>query len=264
MRGQIGPALLGAALAAVGVVTAALFTPLGQEMTSWVSDKFGWGKTEGQVTALPLLDPCEQDWVMPAKERDEADAAYRKDAENAWKEEGLVSWLKAHDAIALKTSTVDIDVSTDSQENAVLHDVRIKVTDRKESPELAAFQPECGGPGYYYSFGVPLHELPVGRSVSVREMARRWPDLVVLPSEETGADASAAEVTERARPLTLPMTMSVEDIAKLRIKAFTDKGLCQWEIQLVWAVAGDEERHTETIDFEGEPFRTAALPETRG
>lgn len=260
MRVPTGSTLLTAGLSVVGVVALALFTPLSQELTSWISDTTGWGKTEGQVTAVPLLDPCEQDWAMPTKERDAAATEYGKSMEGAWQEEGLPTWLKEHGAVALNTSTVDIDVSTDSAEKAVLHDVRIKVTERRESSELAAFQPGCGGPGYYYSFAVPLHKLPVGRAVSVREMADRWRDLVVLPEKETGTGAGAEDSIERARPLRLPMTMSNEDPAKLRIKAFTDIGICAWEIQLEWAVVGDEERHTETIDFENEPFQTAALP----
>ncbi|MFJ2017906.1 hypothetical protein [Streptomyces nodosus] len=252
-------------LAVLGAIAVAMFTPLGTEITSWVSDLTGWGKPEGSVAVAPLLHPCEQKWAMPPAKRNEAAAAYAREKDGLWKDDaGLISWLKTHEAIALNSSTIDVDVSTDARDKAVLHDVRVRVTRREPAPELAALQPSCGGPGYYYSFGVPLHELPVGRTVSVREMYERWRDEVVLPEEETGQGARANSDTESARPLTLPMTMSVEDPASLRIKAFTKEDLCEWEIELVWTMAGEDERHTETVDFDGDPFKTVAQPDRDG
>ncbi|MDX3854960.1 hypothetical protein PV679_30750 [Streptomyces sp. AK02-01A] len=206
--------------------------------------------------ALPVVSPCDQQWAIPPGRYGAALDEFRQRADGDWQTESLIAWLKKHDAVAQNTFTLYLDTSTTGKK-ATLHDIRVKVISRKETPRLKPFRPGCGGPGYYHSFSIPLRQLPVGRAVSVREMYQRWPDQVALGAEAMAGAELDQLGADRARPLQLPLTMSSDDPESLRILAVAEDGYYAWELQLVWAVAG-ENPETHTVDFDGAPFRTAA------
>jgi hypothetical protein len=243
-------------LALVGV---ALFTPV-EERLSAVSDRIldklpGIGGEDGEsvrVTAEPWVAPCQQDWGLTSGSGAAAGEAYWDLAQDAALPE-LHAWLNERDAVALDTATVDIFAAGSPEEGATLKDIQILVRDRRDAKPLERMQhPPCGGEAYY-SFSVPLDELPVDQPMSIRDIQKRWPEEVL--SDELFPPDELPSI-DRVRKLRLPLELTAKHNQELRAQVVAERFYCEWEIRLVWTVPGSDSQTT-TVDFGGEPFRTA-------
>lgn len=258
---------LGLVAAAVGAVSLTFFGPFGNEITSWVEDTFGWGKaaTESEVGVghPDSVSLCGGDWAMPLEEAERAKAELREHkGDDQWPGGDMDAWLNDHQAAERLNSRIYLDLFTDSSQKAVLHDVRIKVTARTPAPKMEAFD-SCPPPHatqdpehvYYRTMDIPLHALPVGHTVSVKEIPR-WSG---RPGASTSTSSPAeGEPMTNNRPMAFPLALSAQDPASLIVQAFTDRGLCEWEIYMVISTPGNGGFQTKKVDFSGHPFRTVA------
>jgi hypothetical protein len=247
----------GAAVALIGLALTAVFTPVGSALSAGVESLIGVSDDNVEVTARPLLSPCDQPWALP-KDRAHLlpEPGTPKSLELMNDSAAMRKWLVENDGAALGELSVDVLLAGSSQRVVTLLDVKIKVTGQRPAPPMEKLVVPCGGPGLFHWFHVPLDRLPVGRAVSLREIYDRWPQIAVPPTPDPQQDPIMSEQAESLQQLRLPIEISESDSETLRIVAEATGCDCRWTIELVWAVAGQEPR-TRTVDFDGRPFRTA-------
>jgi hypothetical protein len=246
----------GTVVAVIGLFLGAVFTPLGTEIGDMVARITGAGGDELEITAQPVLNPCDQAWgVTKSQGYQPPDGGTPESRKLMEGDDAMREWIKKHDAASLDELSLNIIVAGSSARVATLLDVRVKVLAKAPARPMEPLAVPCGGPGFFHWFHIPLDLLPVGRAVSVSEIYDRWPATAVPPSPDPNKEPIAAEQAESVRPLSLPLEVSAADSESLRVVAEAKDCDCRWEIQLVWGVAGQDVR-TATVDMDGRPFRT--------
>jgi hypothetical protein len=243
-------------VAVIGLLLGAVFTPLGTEIEDMVTRITGAGGDELEVTAQPVLSPCDQAWgVAKGQGYQPPDSDSPESRKLMEGYAAMREWIKRHDAASLDDLSLNIFVAGSSTRVATLLDVRVKVLEKAPAQPVEPLSVQCGGPGFFHWFHIPLDLLPVGRAVSAGEIYDRWPSTAVPPSPDPSKQPELAGQAENVRPLSLPLEVSAADSESLRVVAEATDCDCRWEIQLVWDVPGQDVRTT-TVNMDGRPFRT--------
>jgi hypothetical protein len=246
----------GASLAACGVLIAAVLSPVGDVVREHVKGLLGSDEVVARVTADALHSPCVQAYGVPKAEESvlprDGTAQMRQLIDDP---RALRRWVKAHDVAFLGDLSLDIFSATRSPEVLTLQDIRVTVVSKHPAGRMEPLAAACGGAGLFHWFHVPLDRLPVGRTVSVREIYQRWPQAAVPPPPDAREEPELAQQAEQLRQLRLPLEVSAGDPEDIRIVAEAEHCDCRWRAELVWVQPGKDPVKT-VVDLDGRPFRT--------
>jgi hypothetical protein len=246
----------GTVVALIGLFLGAVLTPLGTEIEDLVTRITGAGGDELEVTAQPVLSPCDQAWGVATSQGYQPPDIDSPESRKLMEGGGAMQeWIRKHDAASLDDLSLNIFLAGSSTRVATLLDIQVKVLEKAPAQPMKPLSVPCGGPGFFHWFHIPLDLLPVGRAVSASEIYDRWPSTAVPPSPDPNKQPQLARQAENVRPLSLPLEVSAADSESLRVVAEATDCDCRWEIQLVWDVPGQDVRTT-TVNMDGRPFRT--------